>query len=358
MKKLAIVLLMPIVALFAQSNDTLSITFSDVVVEREGESFQFSNVVVKVFSEKVENIADLLQYDMLQLIDDRLKNKENNEMTTLVLLEDDLEPYRKLKTSRVEVEEEPMEVKIRIDEERVEDVEVEGNEWEEELEEMIEERIDREVTVIEKSRHTQKRNDNSTNLYFGINTYRASDGQPLPTELAVKSIGSWYVAINNINKTRIAHPLYIEWGVGISWYNFKFDDPDQLWVKNTTDVVTEPIATTREGAIKSKLVNSHLDLSFVPMIDFGGFQGEKFRIGAGVYGGYRINSYTKQVFRVGGDKDKVRDWENFYLNDWRYGVTARIGWKGVDLFANYDLNQMFQDGRGPELNAIAFGIIL
>jgi hypothetical protein len=32
--------------------------------------------------------------------------------------------------------------------------------------------------------------------------------------------------------------------------------------------------------------------------------------------------------------------------------------RSLDVFFNYDLNDLFNEGRGPELNAFSFGIIL
>jgi hypothetical protein len=125
------------------------------------------------------------------------------------------------------------------------------------------------------------------------------------------------------------------------------------------------------NTIKSKLTVSYLGFSAVPMFDFGykrkvrNVEGKNykywsrnndgFRIGAGVYAGYRIGSYTKLVWRDGGrQRDRERD--NYYLENLRYGLRGVLGFRGVDLFVNYDLNPLFANERGPELNAISFGI--
>jgi hypothetical protein len=78
----------------------------------------------------------------------------------------------------------------------------------------------------------------------------------------------------------------------------------------------------------------------------------------GVYGGYRLGSHSKIKFRQNDETDKDKEHSSFYLNNWRYGLRMRMGIKSLDLFFNYDLNELFSEGRGPELNAFSFGIIL
>ena len=86
-------------------------------------------------------------------------------------------------------------------------------------------------------------------------------------------------------------------------------------------------------------------------------KGEGFRIGGGVYAGYRLGSRAKYVSKEDNERQRVKDRTNFYVNNWRYGVRVQLGIDGIDLFANYDLNELFIAGRGPELNAFSFGIV-
>ena len=91
---------------------------------------------------------------------------------------------------------------------------------------------------------------------------------------------------------------------------------------------------------------------------FDGDHYESFRIGIGPYVGYRIDSYSKNVIEVDGEKHKDRNHENFYLDNFRYGLRLQIGFRDTDLFFNYDLNELFTAGKGPKLNAFSFGITL
>jgi hypothetical protein len=85
--------------------------------------------------------------------------------------------------------------------------------------------------------------------------------------------------------------------------------------------------------------------------------GNSFRIGAGPYVGYRIASRSKLVYSEDGDVEKEKDRDSFYLNNLRYGARLQLGFRSTDLFFNYDLNELFVEGKGPKLNAFSFGII-
>jgi hypothetical protein len=42
----------------------------------------------------------------------------------------------------------------------------------------------------------------------------------------------------------------------------------------------------------------------------------------------------------------------------RYGVTARVGWKFINLMGFYSLTDLFTKDKGPEIYPISIGISL
>lgn len=217
------------------------------------------------------------------------------------------------------------------------------------------------------SRRFRKRTYHSMNFDLGTNNYITKNGFPDQDNslYTVKPWGSWYVGINSVQRTRIANKFYLEWALGASWYNFKFQNAQTQMSKDDNSVIFQP--DTRDADFKkSKLTASYLNASLVPMLDFGGnrhkpsffdgYNADSFRIGVGPYVGYRIDSYGKQVFKENDSERKPRKHDNFYLNNLRYGLRAQIGFEDVDLFFNYDLNELFAENKGPQLNAFSFGI--
>ena len=206
----------------------------------------------------------------------------------------------------------------------------------------------------------------SYNIDLGTNNYLANGQFPEGNELyAVRPWGSWYVAGNSVQRTKLGRNVFVEWGLGVSWYSFKFQEDNTLVVKDELGV--HFVADNRPvDYVKSKLGATFINASLVPVLDFGDHSrkprmwdshGGGFRLGVGPYVGYRIGSKTKLVYEHDGDREKEKDHDNFYLNSLRYGVRVQIGVRSTDLFVNYDMNELFAKGRGPKLNAISFGLI-
>jgi len=197
------------------------------------------------------------------------------------------------------------------------------------------------------------------NFDFGINNYLEDGKSPSSnnSQYTVKPWGSWYFAINSVHKSHITGNLSVEWGAGISWYNFKFEDASTRLVKTDTDLQFVS-SSVGDSFKKSKLTASFVNVNLVPVLDFGSSRKKGFRIGVGGYGGYRLGSHTKYRYKLDGSREKDKDKDNFYLSNWRYGARLQLGFKGTDIFVNYDLNDLFSEGRAPKLNAFSFGITI
>lgn len=205
----------------------------------------------------------------------------------------------------------------------------------------------------------------SFNFDLGLNNILEDGSFPDESDgYAVRPWGSWYVGIASVQRSRIAQNFFIEWGLGMNWYTFKFENDNTLIVKNDDGVVF--MEDPRDvDFIKSKLSASFIQVSLIPVIDFNDryrkhrfWDGHKdsFRIGIGPYAGYRISSRSKIVYRDDGrERDKNKD--SFHLNNFRYGVRFQVGYRSTDLFFNYDMNELFKEGKGPSVNAISFGVI-
>ena len=217
-------------------------------------------------------------------------------------------------------------------------------------------------------RHDRRRRHRTThsfNFDMGLSNY-LDDGK-FPDEegeaYAVKPWGSWYFGLSSVQRTRFTNKFYLEWGLGVSWYDFKFQNDNTMVVKDDSEVDFEENFDD-VSFVKSRMEITYLHASTVPMFSFGETRGSRkwrtynsgFRIGAGPYVAYRVGSSTKQVYKEDGDKQKVKNKDSFYLNNVRYGLRLQIGFKSADFFFNYDLNELYVTGKGPKLNAFSFGI--
>lgn len=170
----------------------------------------------------------------------------------------------------------------------------------------------------------------------------------------LRPLGSRYFAVafsqrpTLINGKRVKLSLY--YAAEASWNNFMFEE-DILLQKGPTTVL---FGAAQEPLKKSKLTTFALQLPVVPRLSFYNASGRKvFHVGLGGFVGYRLDSYTK-IKRQ--NDDKSREHSNFYLNDLRYGLVGHLGIVKTNLFVKYDLNPIFQAGKGPDVRALSFGI--
>ena len=207
------------------------------------------------------------------------------------------------------------------------------------------------------------------NIDIGLNNYLENGKTPDGGALHRLSPGaSWYWGLDPTMRSHIAGAFFIEWGVGLDFNVYRYQDNRTRIVADDTGVMF--YKDTREiSAKKSKLSTMYLQGKIVPMFALGSnkHRGHRlwnnidkgFRIGAGVYGGYRLWSRTKVKYTENGSKRKDRSTSNYYINDLRYGIRGQIGIGGFDVFFMYDLNKMFQENSGgPVLSRYQFGITL
>lgn len=183
---------------------------------------------------------------------------------------------------------------------------------------------------------------------LGLNLWSPTDNIP-----RVKPWGSWNVNLNMVGTYKAAKNFHLKTGLGVSWYNFKLEDKDLIAVKNPEGISFEEF-TDGEGT-KSKISASYANLTLVPtLLSNDG----KLRLGIGGYAGFRLGGRGKFVYDdANGDRQKIFEKSNMYASNVRYGVRAEIGVNDFDLFLNYDLNDVFETNKGPEVNAISFGLI-
>jgi hypothetical protein len=335
-----------------------------------------NNSRIVIYTKDKADLKDLESFDINEMIRDLNRSIEGQD-TNYLELSDDGDKYKRDKSYIYEDGKQSAKVRIGGMQLEVDDMDwSDPDDWED-----LEDRWDREDDFRQYSYidNNIDRTDNNFNIDLGTNNWLEGDyqfPQDNNRDYSVKPWGSWYVGLNSINKTWIGGPLFLEWGFGVSFYNWKMENPNYQVLKGMDSVTFElPDPTTDINPEKSKLTASYINFQMVPMFDFA--QGRKkvkayekggvrfsrsrrdgIRFGAGGYAGYRIGSRSKFVYNENGDSEKDIDKDNFYLNNLRYGVRAQFGFRDIDFFASYDLNEVFVNGRGPKLNAVTFGIIL
>jgi len=344
--------IMALVLLIAGFSGFAQVSPADSIVIKVGES---SKVIFAIHKNDLETLK---YYDFQALMNDMIKKLESKDSTPP---NEESSTYLKDQGVVAESNDQPTYEWPEDKDSR------EFNDNDDEREWVTYEGNERSSQRDSRRRYRGSRTTHSMNFDIGTNNF-LSDGKFPDSNndlYTVRPFGSWYVGINSIQRTRIAGKFFLEWGVGVSWYNFKFENDKIAITKDDNGVIFSE--DLRDVAFKkSKLTASYVNASLVPVIDFGGnrrkpmvfdsYGSRSFRIGAGPYVGYRIDSYSKQVYEENNDKKRDRNHDNFYLDNIRYGARLQIGFQDVDLFFNYDMNELFSQGKGPALNAFSFGV--
>jgi hypothetical protein len=205
------------------------------------------------------------------------------------------------------------------------------------------------------------------NIYLGLNSFTntGSISSMDSKNYELSPFGSRYFGFGWTRSGIISKgtnaAFKISYGLEFSWYNFMLENND-YFVKNTDGVGFKnyPDASKNPAVpivlSRNKLTIANINIPVMPYVAFK--KGSTITyIAAGGYVGYRVDSYTKTKEDNGGKKE----WNHssFFLNNVRYGLAFELGLKDFpDLFVNYDMNNLFQDGKGPKIGGLSFGIRL
>ena len=141
-------------------------------------------------------------------------------------------------------------------------------------------------------------------------------------------------------------------GLGLTLNDYRFSNPNTI---ENHDGLVRPVDLDPNKLSKSKLSTAYLSLPV--MVEFqvpSAGHDKGFYVSAGVIGGLKLGSHTKVKYP--GDKSKNHD--DFNINPFRFGTTARIGYRGINLYGTYYFSQFFRDNRGPDMNPFTIGICL
>ncbi len=158
---------------------------------------------------------------------------------------------------------------------------------------------------------------------------------------------------------RINHSNFsFAFGAGLGSHNF-FSDYF-LVVDSVGNSNLVKISTLYPGNFykKNKISFSYIDIP----LEFRLRTKNEFRASVGFKFGFLANSHTKYkgddyIFN-GNDQIQVKFNDVYNVEKFRYGITARVGWKFVNFMGFYSLSGLFKKDKDPELYPISVGISL
>lgn len=141
-------------------------------------------------------------------------------------------------------------------------------------------------------------------------------------------------------------------GIGLEFNNYFFDNKNSIVEYN--DYVVD--SALSGNVAKSKLATTYLRIPLIFEVQFpNAIRSKRIFLSAGIIAGLKLGSHTKVVYKDNGkNKDKNRD--DFNINPFRYGITARAGFGNLSVFGDYYFASMFVEDKGPALHPFSLGL--
>ncbi len=247
--------------------------------------------------------------------------------------------------------------------------------------------VDEDGNVSFSRRKNKKFNGHWAGFDLGLNGYFNPDFNmsfPKETEyMDLRMTKSWAVHLN-FYEQNIALSKNKKWGMvtglGLNWNNYRFSMDTRLSSDSSElrGYIDQGISIR-----KSKLTALYFDVPLLFEFQTNSYMKKNsFHFATGMVMGVRISSHTKKYYdewnkefditaynqatdnyetvftATSPNESKTKDFDDFYMNPFKWDATVRVGWGFINLFATYSVNTLFKTDKGPELHPWTVGISL
>jgi hypothetical protein len=202
---------------------------------------------------------------------------------------------------------------------------------------------------------------NWAGIDFGFNTFLNRDYSGYNTEFMKNDIlFSNSIHLNLIQQSiglqRNRNNFGIVTGLGLQYQYYRLSDT--ITIERTADDIIVPKTFNYGDYQSSKLFLFSLTVPVLVeiQIPINNYRNRLY-FSSGMYFSYRIGSYSKIKYRD-DRKQKLKITDNYSLQNFKYGIMFRTGYRWINFYAIYDLTPFFQVDKGPELTPFTLGITL
>ncbi len=162
----------------------------------------------------------------------------------------------------------------------------------------------------------------------------------------------------SIGIQRSRNTIGIVTGMGLHMKSYRLDKNTTLQKESSGLITLQSLFFDSNQKSKFSMVYATVPLLIEFQIPVNHYA-NRIYLSAGTFAGYRISSHIKIKYRLDRKREKLKTPGDFSLNDFRYGLMARAGYRRFQVFCNYDLQSMFKEEAGmPPIHPITFGITL
>jgi hypothetical protein len=212
----------------------------------------------------------------------------------------------------------------------------------------------------------------------GVNTLLGTNGSAdLPADanfMEIDNARSRFVSINFMEqKIQFgSHHAGLLTGLGLEFTNYHLKE-NVLLTYNADSISGIPVESPefRKNKLRQMGLRVPLMLEFntkrapVPTLEemkankgWGFDRKHNVHLAFGLVGSWYFDTMYKQKYRLDGETRKERDKGDYLLLPYRAAAAVRFGYGSLNLFAEYSLTPLFQDGKGPELTPLNIGLTI
>lgn len=148
-------------------------------------------------------------------------------------------------------------------------------------------------------------------------------------------------------------------GLGFEFNSYYFSSDSSNITKNNGRIVPKYKPVGASAYSKNKLKDTYLNIPLMYEIQFPlGNTKRPLYFAAGVIGGLKIGSRTKEYYKLNGESKHEITKNDFYLSPIRLGYQARVGFRRLHLVATYYQTPLFLSGKGPKVHPFDIGLMI
>jgi hypothetical protein len=147
-------------------------------------------------------------------------------------------------------------------------------------------------------------------------------------------------------------------GAGLTYNSYGLKNNVRVQTADSSATYAVTIPDSIMDFSKNKLRASYVNVPLILEINTSKDNDKCFHIAAGVIGGWKMGSITKQKWENGGEKNEYRNKADYNLSPFTLDATARVGYRNFTVFATYGLTPLFQKDKGPEVYPVTVGLQL
>ncbi|MGE5356689.1 MAG: outer membrane beta-barrel protein [Deltaproteobacteria bacterium] len=319
--------------------------------------FAFSSLIAQNEGTKKDTTRIKMGNRTIIIVEDKKVNEENKDVQVEeeVIIEN--EEIEAPEVPEAPEAPEPPEAPGELSDEEIE-VEVMGDENGD---------ADKEIRIkkVKKPKYHADKYSRWAGLNLGFNQlrdlddYSSLEGSSDIWENKIWGSRTWNLNLFEYSLSLVKRHLLLTTGIGFEFRNYSFKKDFDLVYNG--DVI-EPVLSEFNYS-KNKLHASYVQVPLLVEINTSSRPKKGLYLGAGIIGGYKMNSHLEQEYEFGDQEieKETEDDNGFNLNDYQLMGTLRLGIDRITFIGNFDLLPVFEKDKsitGDGIGNISLGVQL